>query len=40
VVMLTWLWLSSFIALLGAVINAEAERTVSHHPSRKTHEGS
>jgi membrane protein len=25
VVMLTWLWLSSFVALLGAVINAEAE---------------
>ena len=26
VVMLTWLWLSSFVALLGAVINAESER--------------
>ena len=27
VVMLTWLWLSSFVALLGAVIDAEAERS-------------
>jgi membrane protein len=26
IVMLTWLYLSSFVALLGAVINAEAER--------------
>lgn len=26
VIMLTWLWLSSFVALLGAVINAETER--------------
>lgn len=28
VVMLTWLWLSSFVALLGAVINAEVERQI------------
>lgn len=40
VVMLTWLWLSSFVALLGGVINAEAERSVSQHPLRKTHQGS
>jgi membrane protein len=40
VVMLTWLWLSSFVALLGAVINAEAERSDSEHPLRKTHQGS
>ncbi len=26
VVMLTWLWLSAFVALFGAVINAESER--------------
>jgi membrane protein len=26
VVMLTWLWLSAFVALFGAVINAETER--------------
>ncbi|HET6606452.1 MAG TPA: YihY/virulence factor BrkB family protein [Rhodopila sp.] len=26
VVMLTWLWLSAFVALLGAVVNAESER--------------
>lgn len=40
VVMLTWLWLSSFVALLGAVINAEAERPISQHPLRKTRQGS
>jgi membrane protein len=40
VVMLTWLWLSSFVALLGAVINAEAERSVSHQSLMKSHEGS
>jgi membrane protein len=26
VVLLTWLWLSSFVALFGAVINAQSER--------------
>ena len=26
VIMLTWLWLSSFVALFGAVINAQSER--------------
>lgn len=26
VILLTWLWLSSFVALLGAVINAQSER--------------
>jgi membrane protein len=40
VVMLTWLWLSSFVALLGAVINAEAEQPVSDHSLRKTRQGS
>ena len=30
VILLTWLYLSSFVALLGAVINAEAERQTRH----------
>jgi membrane protein len=29
VVMLTWLYLSAFVALLGAVINAQSERQTS-----------
>jgi membrane protein len=31
VILLTWLYLSSFVALLGAVINAEAERQTAHN---------
>jgi len=30
VILLTWLYLSSFVALLGAVINAQAERQTQH----------
>jgi membrane protein len=34
VVMLTWLWLSAFVALFGAVINAQSERYAQHPDGR------
>ncbi|MFO1028576.1 MAG: YihY/virulence factor BrkB family protein [Acetobacteraceae bacterium] len=35
VILLTWLYLSSFVALLGAVINAQAERQTRHDSTEK-----
>ncbi|HET6181972.1 MAG TPA: YihY/virulence factor BrkB family protein [Acetobacteraceae bacterium] len=36
VVLLTWLYLSAFVVLLGALINAEAERQTRHDANDKT----
>ncbi|MEO9191706.1 MAG: YhjD/YihY/BrkB family envelope integrity protein, partial [Acetobacteraceae bacterium] len=34
VVLLTWLYLSAFVVLLGAQINAEVERKMTAFPTR------